>query len=1033
MGKIYNCVRMKCKTLYQQIHALFSMGSELEDAVTSDINNFEQRLDDYADVNMQNSQDIQDLYESDSKIRITANKNKEDIDILKPKVAKNTEDIASIKDEIGSIDLPGTIYNKINQNKLAIDEINSSDVMQSGINKAKVDQIDTNTADIVLNTADIVLNKHEIAKINNSDVMKSGINATKVTQIETNKNNIDTINTNIQGINTEIDGIKTSDVMTSGINTIKVNQIETNKNAIATANENITQNTNDISDIQTSDVMVSGIDATKVGQIETNRLAIATANDNIENNTTAINIINNSDVMKSGINATKVSQIETNKNAIATANDNIGNNTTAITTINNSDVMKSGINSTKVTQIESNKTKIAEVDTTLKTAINSVNITGNAESITHIATKIDGTTEEDALPIASEVKAGILSATSYKAFSDGIAGLRQDVNALQDGSKIYELTGLTINATSSEITTKFVATYGQDKLKAGITAVQYDIGAQWKYTGTSWIIVGNTVPVATNTSIGVVQGSTVDGQIFVETNGQMSLNGYDTIKADINNKQSQLTTAQLEAVNSGINAVKVGQIETNKNVIATANENITQNTNDIADIKTSDVMTSGVNAVKVEQIETNKTAIGTINASDVMKSGINAVKVKQIGDNKTAIDTINASDVMKSGINATKVGQIETNKNAIATANENIGNNTTAINTINDSAVMKSGINATKVGQIETNKNAIATANENIGNNTTAINTINNSAVMKSGINATKVGQIETNRLAIVTANGEIEKNTTAINTINNSAVMKSGVNSTIVQQVGTNKTGITAVNGRVDTLEENVNGIQANVTNLSSSVNTLEGKVNNNTASVNNLTTDINNLNNGKQGKWKLHTNNNFNDIITTNITNYNSSLKKLEINILKNLKFTFYCTHSYTNLDYYPVGITTIEINKGKYCYFTGINSQFNPDYENCIAIYDKYPYNNVSTLSFLGISYANNGQSDLPSGYDGPFIFARVNIHGNDEYVKFLLTSSQGNFRGRILNELNEYSYFTIKEASNNIETAYGYCIYKIEYQN
>ena len=74
MGKIYNCVRMKCKTLYQQIHALFSMGSELEDAVTSAINNFEQRLDDYADVNMQNSQDIQDLYESDSRIRITANK-----------------------------------------------------------------------------------------------------------------------------------------------------------------------------------------------------------------------------------------------------------------------------------------------------------------------------------------------------------------------------------------------------------------------------------------------------------------------------------------------------------------------------------------------------------------------------------------------------------------------------------------------------------------------------------------------------------------------------------------------------------------------------------------------------------------------------------------------------------------------------------------------------------------------------------------------------------------------------------------------
>lgn len=681
MGKIYNCVRMKCRTLNQQIHALFSMGSELEDAVASDINNFEKRLNDYADVNTQNSQDIQDLYESDSRIRITANKNKEDIDILKPKVAKNTDDIASLESELGSIDLPGTVYNKINQNKLAIDEINSSDVMQSGISKAKVDQIETNTADIVLNTADILLNKQEIAKINNSDVMKSGINATKVTQIETNKNSIDTINTSIQGINTEIDGIKTSDVMTSGINTIKVNQIETNKNAIATANENITQNTNDISDIQTSDVMVSGINATKVGQIETN------------------------------------------------------------------------------------KNKITELDTTLKTAINSVNITGNAESITHIATKIDGTTEEDALPIASEVKAGILSATSYKAFSDGIAGLRQDMNALQDGSKIYELTGLTINATSSEITTKFVATYGQDKLKAGITAVQYDIGAQWKYTGTSWIIVGNTVPVATNSSIGVVQGSTVDGQIFVETSGKMSLNGYDTIKADINNKQSQLTTAQLEAVNSGINAVKVEQIETNKNAIATANENITQNTNDIADIQTSDVMTSGVNAVKVEQIETNKTAIGTINASDVMKSGINAVKVKQIGDNKTAIDTINASDVMKSGINATKVGQIETNRLAIVTANGEIEKNKTAINTINNSAVMKSGVNSTIVQQVGTNKTGITAVNGRVDTLEESVNGLNSS---------------------VSTLEGTVNNNTASINTISTDVnAMKTGKQDKLVAGSG--------------------------------------------------------------------------------------------------------------------------------------------------------------------------------------------------------------------------------------------------------
>ena len=462
MGKIYNCVRMKCKTLYQQIHALFSMGSELEDAVTSDINNFEKRLDDYADVNMQNSQDIQDLYESDSKIRITANKNKEDIDILKPKVAKNTDDIASLENEIGSIDLPGTIYNKINRNKLAIDEINSSDVMQSGINKTKVDQIVTNTADIVLNTADIVLNKQEIAKINNSDVMKSGINATKVTQIETNKNSIDTINTNIQGINTEIDGIKTSDVMTSGINTIKVNQIETNKNAIATANENITQNTNDISDIQTSDVMVSGINATKVGQIETNKNAIATANGNITKNTNAINTINNSDVMKSGINTTKVGQIETNRLAIVTANGEIEKNKTAINTINNSAVMKSGINSTIVQQVGTNKTGITTVNgrvDTLEESVNGLsgsvntleeNVNNNTASINNISTDVNAmkTGKQDKLVAGS----GITIASDGKTIS---AGTEKPWNVLDSVDNIHTLINVsTINGKSTIIVNK---------------------------------------------------------------------------------------------------------------------------------------------------------------------------------------------------------------------------------------------------------------------------------------------------------------------------------------------------------------------------------------------------------------------------------------------------------------------------------------------------------------------------------------------------------------------------------------------------
>ena len=153
-------------------------------------------------------------------------------------------------------------------------------------------------------------------------------------------------------------------------------------------------------------------------------------------------------------------------------------------------------------------------------------------------------------------------------------------------------------------------------------------------------------------------------------------------------------------------------------------------------------MKSGINATKVGQIETNKNAIATANGN--------------ITKNTNAINTINNSDVMKSGINATKVGQIETNRLAIVTANGEIEKNKTAINTINNSAVMKSGINSTIVQQVGTNKTGITTVNGrvdtleesvnglsgsvntlegNVNNNTASINNIS------TDVNAMKTGK----------------------------------------------------------------------------------------------------------------------------------------------------------------------------------------------------------------------------------------------------------------------------------------------------
>ncbi len=150
----------------------------------------------------------------------------------------------------------------ISANTTAIDTINNSDVMNSGIDSTKVAQIETNKNDIAQNTADIATNTADIAQntadisanataidvINNSDVMNSGIDSTKVAQIETNKNNIAQNTADIATNATAIDAINNSDVMNSGIDATKVAQIETNKNDIAQNTADIVANATDIAD-----------------------------------------------------------------------------------------------------------------------------------------------------------------------------------------------------------------------------------------------------------------------------------------------------------------------------------------------------------------------------------------------------------------------------------------------------------------------------------------------------------------------------------------------------------------------------------------------------------------------------------------------------------------------------------------------------------------------------------------------------------------------------------------------------------------
>ena len=187
--------------------------------------------------------------------------------------------------------------------------------------------------------------------------------------------------------------------------------------------------------------------------------------------------------------------------------------------------------------------RIAKVENdviTLKPLVNDsikkVDVEGDASTVYHRALHNSGVVENDALPVASDTKAGVMSAGMYVGFNGSIQNLQARMAVLEGVGITYQLTGLPDNATSEQITAAFQAQYPNVPLMAGIRAADYDKAKIWQYSGTSWIqLTSININVATSTALGLVKGSetstTNDGKIFVEVDGSMTVIGWDTLKA----------------------------------------------------------------------------------------------------------------------------------------------------------------------------------------------------------------------------------------------------------------------------------------------------------------------------------------------------------------------------------------------------------------------------------------------------------------------------------------------------------------------
>ena len=404
--------------------------------------------------------------------------------------------------------------------------------------------------------------------------------------------------------------------------------------------------------------------------------------------------------LSSRIDASNV-KIKTNADAILTIEDELG-----------SDALPGTIYY-RIAKVEG---EVITLKPLVNDSIKKVDVEGDASTVYHRALHNSGIVENDAIPVASDTKAGVMSASMYVGFNGSIQNLQARMAVLEGVGLTYQLTGLPDNATSEQITAAFQSQYPNVPLMAGIRAADYDKAKIWQYSGTAWIqLTSLNINVATSSALGLVKGSetstTNEGKIFVEVDGSMTVIGWDTLKA--------LATAAKQSVDNLEPRVtqQSAKIDALEGDVAANAADITalQGTSANHESRISSLETTSANLGT--RMGTAETDIDTLQASDAQQtSKISSLETTsanlgtRMGTAETDIDTLQASDAQQTS----KISALEADMNnvkpRVGQLESDVGGLNTRVNQQNQSI---SGL-STEVNGLKTSKQNKLTAGTGI-------------------------------------------------------------------------------------------------------------------------------------------------------------------------------------------------------------------------------------------------------------------------------------------------------------------------------
>lgn len=360
------------------------------------------------------------------------------------------------------------------------------------------------------------------------------------------------------------------------------------------------------------------------------------------------------------------STVATNKvdadNAVlaeAAARENADNAIKADVTANTQSITS---NSNEIGGIKTQLSKTIQLDTT---------VTGNGSTVT--LTKTTGSLNEDsqtatdiALPVASATSAGVMNPATYNAVQEN----SELISSILNGAVAVE--GLPAAPTQEELTTAWKSATSETELINRASIFDTTNQKVWYYYAniSAWQATSSdgsqvSVSQATNTSLGIVKGSTEEGQVAVEADGTMSVNGYDDLKTKVDNSETRTTNLPSQVVyNTSLPEPKADEVDLT--------------------LVMKDLHTGGDATLPLNIMGATTAQAGVMTTTQVAQLNSNTSNINSLSTQLTALNT-QVTDIQKDADEAVSgVAMLETDKQDKLVSGTNI-------KTINGTSILGEG------------------------------------------------------------------------------------------------------------------------------------------------------------------------------------------------------------------------------------------------------------------------------------------------------------------------------------------------------